>query len=400
MEYNKDKKGKYNKAKQKSIDFGGGVERTLAVLNKLDDNYLTSSFLPIVGEIERISGKKYKGGEDFKAPIRIIADHIKAATMILADEKQITPSNIGQGYVLRRLIRRAIRYGKILGIEENFTSKVAQSVFPIYYDYPELKKNRNFITTQLEEEENKFRLTLERGLRQFKKMSNDKKIDGKEAFLLFQSYGFPIEMTEELAEEKNLEIDIKGYEKEYKKHQTLSRTASAGTFKSGLADDSDKTTKLHTAAHLLLEALRQVLGPDVRQKGSNINPERIRFDFSFSRKLTPEEIKETEYIVNEKIKQGLNIIKEEMSPDQAFKRGAQGEFGYKYPEKVSVYTVVDKSDKRGFFSKEICTGPHVKNTKELGTFKITKEQSSSSGVRRIKAKLEEHGGRKRKLQLR
>jgi len=387
MQYDKTKSGKYEPLKQKNVDTGMGVERTLAILNNLEDNYQTSLFKPIIKEIEKISKKKYDKNE--KA-MRIIADHIKASVFILGEDFGIKPSNTEQGYILRRLIRRAIRYGKSLGIEENFTTKVAQTIFPIYEkDYPELKKNRNQILTELDEEENKFRNTLEKGLKQFEKISKGKKkIDGKKAFLLFQSYGFPIELTEELAHEKNISVDIKEYEKEFSKHQELSRTQSIGKFKSGLADDSEATTRLHTATHMLNEALTEVLGTEVKQRGSNITPERLRFDFSFSRKLTSEEKKKIEKLVNNKIEDKLEVIKEELPFKKAISSGAQGEFGHKYPEVVSVYTILDSKNKKGWFSKEICTGPHVKNTKELGQFKILKETSSSAGVRRIKAILE------------
>ena len=390
MQYDKTKSGKYKPLKQKNVDTGMGVERTLAVLNKLDDNYQTSLFKPIIKEIERISGEKYADEDHIKIPMRIIADHLKAAVFILSEDIGIRPSNTEQGYILRRLIRRVIRYGKQLGIDKNFTTKIAQTIFPIYIeDYPELKRNKNKILANLDEEENKFRKTLEKGLKQFEKVSKGKKkINGKNAFLLFQSYGFPIELTEELAHEKNLPVDIKEYEKEFSKHQKLSRTQSAGKFKSGLSDDSEATTKLHTATHMLNEALTEILGTEVKQKGSNITPERLRFDFTFSRKLTDEEKKKIGKLVNLKIKEKLEVIKEDLPFKKAISSGAQGEFGHKYPEIVSVYTILDSKNKRGWFSKEICTGPHVKNTKELGKFKIVKETSSSAGVRRIKAILE------------
>lgn len=380
MAYVKDKEGKFIPAKQKNIDFGGGIERTLAVLNDLDDNYQTTIFKPIIQEIEVISKKKYKGNE--KA-MRIIADHVRAATFILGDDKAITPGNIGQGYVLRRLIRRAIRYGKQLGIGGNFTSKVAKAIIPIFPDYQELNKNHKFIIEQLDKEEERFNQTIEKGLKEFSKYGKDGIITGKEAFLLFQSFGFPIEMTQELASEKNLKVDLEEYNKEFQRHQDLSRTASAGTFKSGLADDSQATRKLHTATHLLNEALRQVIDKKISQRGSNITPERLRFDFNFNRKLTPEEIKAVEGWVNTKIKEKLTVKREEMLLKDAIKSGAQAEFGDKYPEMVSVYTI-GNSDTQ-WTSKEICTGPHVENTSELGSFKIIKEESSSAGVRRIKA---------------
>ena len=386
MQYEKTKEGKYVKAKQQNIDTGMGLERTLATLNNIEDNYLTDVFKPIIEEIEKISHKKYSEKEK---EMRIIADHIKATVFMIGDETPTFPSNIGQGYVLRRLIRRAIRYGKILNIEINFTTKIAEKVLEIYSDYKEIQKNRNTILTKLDEEENKFRATVERGIRQFNKTAQEKNnISGKEAFLLFQSYGFPIEMTEEMAKEKSIKVNIKEFHEEYNKHQELSRTTSAGTFKSGLADHSEKTTRLHTATHMLNEALSQVLGPEVAQRGSNITPERTRFDFVFSRKLTDEEVKKIEDIVNKAVSKGLEMKREEMSPKEAFSSGAKGEFGHKYPDKISVFTAVDKSDKRGYFSREICTGPHVKNTKEVGKIKIIEQCSVSAGVRRIKAVVE------------
>lgn len=384
MEYNKTSSTKYEQSKQKNVDFGGGLERMLTILNNLEDNYESEVFAPIIKDIEKISGKKYSD-EKNKKSMRVIADHIKAATFIIGDERGIAPSNIGQGYIARMLIRRAIRHANLLGIKENFTTKLSKTVLKIYPDYQELHNNHKFIQEELEKEENKFRETLEKGLSQFNKVATDKIITGKEAFLLFQSYGFPIEMTEELANEKGIKVDLEEYNSEFRKHQDLSRTASAGTFKSGLADDSEATRKLHTATHLLNEALQQVLGPDVKQRGSNITPERLRFDFSFDRKLTDEEKQKVEDLVNSKIAQALPVTSEEIPLQQAFDSGAQGEFGAKYPEMVSVYTIEDPSDKRKWFSKEICTGPHVKNTKELGYFKIKKETSSSAGVRRIKA---------------
>jgi len=387
MQYTKDEAG-YHLARQKNIDFGGGVERTLAVLNGFEDNYLTSIWQPIIKEIEKISNKTYRENAEETRAMRIIADHVKAATFILGDVRGIKPANAGQGYVLRRIIRRAIRYGKQLGIQEQFTSKVAKSVLPIYPDYQELYQNHKFIIEQLDLEEQKFNETLEKGIKEFNKMSNKKLITGKEAFLLFQSFGFPIEFTEELADEKGIKVDLEEYNKEFERHQTLSRTASAGTFKSGLADNSEQTKKLHTATHLLNEALRRTLDKGIKQKGSNINPERLRFDFNFPRKLTDKEIKSAEDLVNQKINEGLEIIKEELPLQDALSSGAHGEFGAKYPELVSVYTVIDKDEPTGYFSKEICTGPHVSNTSELGSFKILKEESVALGIRRIKAIVE------------
>jgi len=376
MEYNKTEKGRYEPLKQKNVDTGMGVERTLSILNGFEDNYLTEVWQPIIKQIEKLSNKPYKKNE---RTMRIIADHIKASVFIIADG--ITPNNTGQGYVLRRLIRKSIREGKKLGIE-NFTSKVSEPVFKIYKNYLELKKNKKLILQELKEEEKRFNLTLEKGLKEIKKMSLGRsihtKISGKEAFLLYQSYGFPIEMIRDVAIETGTDVDEKAFNLELKKHQSLSRTAAKGKFSSGLADNSEATTRLHTATHLLNEALRHILGKDVRQKGSNITPERLRFDFNFPRKLTSEEIKKVEGLVNKKIKENLKVTSKEMPLKKALKSGAQSEFHVKYPEVVSVYSI-------GNFSKEICTGPHVKNTKEIGKFKIVKEESSASGIRRIKA---------------
>ena len=380
MEYYKNKKGEFEPADQKNIDTGMGVERTLTALNNYNDNYLADVWQPIIKEIEKISGKSYKGNEK---SMRIIADHIKASAFIISDG--IIPSNIEQGYVLRRLIRRAVRYGRKIKLK-NFTKKIVEPVFNIYKDYELLQINKKKILGELEGEENRFLETLEKGMKVFEKLSENKKeILGKEAFLLYQSYGFPIEMTKELADEKNIKIDELGFLKESEKHQELSRTLSASKFMSGLVDSSMETTRLHTATHLLHAALRKVLGPEVQQKGSNITHERLRFDFSFSRKLTEKEIKEIEDLVNSAINKKLEVSREEMSPSEAKKSGALGFFEHKYGDKVSVYSIGRGKHQ---FSKEICMGPHVKNTDELGKFKIVKEESSSAGIRRIKAFLE------------
>ena len=386
MQYDKTKSG-YIPLKQKNIDFGGGIERTFAVLNGLEDNYLSSIFQPIIKEIELLSNKQYGEDKEETRAMRIVADHIKAATFILGDERGIKPSNVGQGYVLRRLIRRAIRYARILNITSSCISRIAKAVLPIYPDYQELHRNHQFITQQLDEEESRFNQTLEKGLRKFEEIAKELKtiIPGKEAFLLFQSYGFPIEMTQELAEERGIDVDLDEYNIEFQKHQDLSRTASAGMFKSGLADNSDAVKRLHTATHMLNEALRCTLSQNIKQKGSNITPERLRFDFNFSRKLTPEEIKKIEDFMNEKIKSSLKVTRSEIPLKDAFTSGAQSEFGAKYPELVSIYTIEDKKENSGWFSKEICTGPHVSNTSEIGNFKIIKEEAVAAGIRRIKA---------------
>jgi alanyl-tRNA synthetase len=378
MQYNKDEKGNNNPAKQKNIDTGMGVERTITVLSGLEDNYMSSAFLPIIKKLEKVSGKKYKDNE---RTFRIISDHIKASVFLIAEG--ITPSNIEQGYVLRRLIRRTIRYGRNLNLK-NFTKKVAEPVFEIYDDYDILKGNKQKILDELVKEEDRFLETLDKGIREFEKIIkiNPKEISGKNAFLLFQSYGFPLEMTIELAKEKGIKVNIKDYEKELTSHQELSRTASAGKFKSGLQDNSKTTTRLHTATHLLNQALRVILNkPDLHQKGSNITPERLRFDFNFDRKLTDKEIKQVEDLVNQKIKQALPVIMKEMPLEEAKKQGAEGVFEDKYGGIVKVYSIGD-------FSKELCSGPHVDNTKDLGIFKIQKEEASAAGVRRIKAILE------------
>jgi len=375
MEYNKTADGEYKPLDQKNVDTGMGLERTLAVLNNLDDDYKTELFINLINKIEELSGKKYEESKGITRSMRIIADHIKAVTFIIGDDKGIVPSNVDQGYVVRRLIRRAVRYGRQLEIkDELWTKQIAEIVIEDYKEvYSELEKNKEFILNNLDEEEQKFKKTLERGLREFEK--------GTDAFILFSTYGFPIEMTQELAKEKGEEIDVKKFNEQMKKHQELSRTASAGKFKSGLADTSEETKKLHTVAHLLLASLRKVLGDHVVQKGSNITAERLRFDFSHSEKMTDEQKEEVEKLVNEVIKKDLEVKCEEMPLDEAKKQGAMGVFESKYGEKVRVYTIDN-------VSKEICAGPHVEQTGELGHFRIIKEQSSSAGIRRIKAILE------------
>jgi len=376
MGYSKTKEGNYEELKQKNIDTGMGFERTLAVLNNLDDNYLTELFQPTIHKIEDISKKKY---ENYFKEFRIISDHIRSSVFLLGDQGDITPGNTGQAYILRRLIRRAIRFAKNIDIDKVFTNELAELIIDQYKEeYPELEENKDKILLELEKEEVQFNKTLEKGLKEFNKLIEKNNLDGKQAFNLFSTYGFPLEMTLELAKEKDLNLSKEDYEKEFIKHQELSRTASAGMFKGGLANDGEMSKKYHTATHLLQQALRDVLGNHVEQKGSNITEKRLRFDFSHDNKLTDEEKEKVENIVNEKIQKGLDISYEEMSIEDAKKNGAIGLFDSKYNEKVKVYSI-------GNYSKEICGGPHIKNTKELGVFKIKKEQSSSSGVRRIKA---------------
>ncbi len=396
MQYNKNAAGKFEPLVQKNVDTGLGLERVLAVMNGLDDNYKTDLFIDIIKEIERVSGHKYNETPEIMRAMRIIADHLKAATFIIGDPRGVTPSNTDQGYIVRRLIRRAIMQGKKIGISEynpTWTSYIAYLVANNYtHVYPEIKNNLSFISSELTKETLKFQKTLEKGLIEFNKLSADC-ISGEEAFNLYQSYGFPLEITEELAKEKGVTIDRAGFEAELKKHQDLSRTASAGKFKGGLADAGEETVKLHTAAHLLLAALRRVLGDHVLQKGANITPERLRLDFSHPEKMTPDQIKQVEDLVNEAIKSDFKVICEELTLEEAKKRGAMGVFDSKYGEKVKVYTVchlgeghsLSPESLKSAFSQEICGGPHVENTQILGHFSIVKEEASSAGVRRIKA---------------
>ena len=377
MVYDRKPAGKLEPLTQKNVDTGMGVERTIAAISGKSSAYETTLFQPLIKKIEEISTARY-GSK--KREMRIIADHLRAAVFILGDQNWVVPSNLDRGYVLRRLIRRAVRFGRMIGIKDFFTSEIAQIAIKEYgQDYPELAENTYRILSELKQEEERFARTLENGLKEFNKMAAQAEvISGKEAFLLFQSYGFPLEMTQELALEQGITVDEVVFKEEFAQHQGLSRTATAGKFKGGLADNSPIVTRMHTATHLLNEALRRVISTEIKQRGSNITAERLRFDFSFHRKLTSEEIKKVETEVNQIVKQGLEVRREEMSKDEALQIGAQMEFGAKYPERVSVYFV-------GNYSKEFCGGPHVKNTKEIGRFRIVKEESSSAGVRRIKA---------------
>jgi len=385
MQYVKDKNGKYLPATQKNVDTGMGLERTLAILNKKETVYQTDLFEPITLKIRELSGKVCKKDEpctdEYKKSVRIVADHIKASVFLISEG--IEPSNIGRGYIVRRLLRRAIRHGKTLKMKGNFLEPLIEVVIEIYKEvYSELENKKEKIIFAVRQEQEKFEKTLENGLKEFEKLEN---VSGRDAFDLYQTYGFPIEITEELAREKGIKVDVEEFKKELEKHQELSRTASAGMFKGGLADNSEQTTKLHTVAHLMLAGLRKVLGEHVVQKGSNITAERLRFDFSHKEKMTPEQIKETEDFVNDIIKKDLPVWFEEMSLEDARRINAMGVFESKYGEKVKVY-FVGKGDEN--ISKEICGGPHVERTGILGHFKIVKEESSSSGVRRIKAIIE------------
>jgi alanyl-tRNA synthetase len=374
----------FHKLPQQNVDFGGGLERISMISQNKTSIFESDLFLSMIEKIEQLSGKKYR---DNTKSFEVIADHIKAATLIIGDERGVVPSNKEQGYFVRRLIRRAIRHGRQLEInKDNWLKEVSEKAVSIYEDvYPEVKENSSFVYQELSKEEEVFKKTLERGIKEFEKMKDKKVIDGESASFLYQTYGFPIEIIEEMALENGQEVDKDGFYEETKKHQDLSRKLSAGVFKGGLGDNEEETVKLHTATHLLLSALRKVIGKSVFQKGSNINSKRLRFDFSCERKLTDEEIKQVEDIVNEAIKQDLTVEKKEMPLEEALKICETASFKEKYPSKVFVYSVVD--DKGNIFSREICTGPHIKKTSELGHFSIKKQESSSAGVRRIKAEI-------------
>jgi len=380
--------GKYEKLAQKNVDTGMGLERVCAVMEDHPDIFLTDLFKPLVKILEQASGIDYDRDPKTARAMRIIADHVRTAVFIMGDNAHVTPSNLGKGYVLRRLIRRALRYKKLLGIDpktNNVLEQLARSVVENYGQaYPELGLNFNFILEELKKEVGRFHEALEKGLREWEKIS-DKEISGDDAFRLFSTYGFPLELTEELAKEKGLTVDVKGFEKAFKKHQQISRDGAEKRFKGGLVDVSYETTKLHTATHLLQAALRAVLGDHVLQKGSNITPERLRFDFSHGDKMTEKEKSEVEKMVNGAIKSKLSVEFEEIPYEKAIQGGALGVFENRYGEKVKVFTAGNPGQP---FSKEICGGPHVKNTGELGHFKIIKEEAVSAGVRRIKAILE------------
>lgn len=382
MQYEKKADGTVIELPKKNVDTGMGVERTTAILEGVNDNYASSIWRDVIEKIEEISGKSYK--DDYLS-MRIIADHIRTSVFILGDDAGVVPSNTDRGYILRRLIRRMIRHARKLNIDLNsdFEVTLAELIINKYSKYyEELSKNKERIIYELTKEKVKFSKTLEKGLKVFEKeTANLNKIDKDLAFKLYDTYGFPIELTCELAEEKNMEVDTEGFKEKFKEHQEKSRTASKGMFKGGLAGDSETETKYHTATHLLNAALKITVSEDVHQKGSNINNERMRFDFSCDHKLTPEEIKNTEDLVNKWIKEDLPVSVKEMTKEEAVKIGAEHMFIERYPDVVTVYFVGD-------VSKEICMGPHVKSTSEIGTFKIVKEEASSAGVRRIKAIIE------------
>ena len=385
MEYNKTAEGKYEPLAQKNVDTGMGLERVTAILSGKTSCYETEIFAPIFAALDEVRGVAPVDGPRSSSE-RIIAGHLRAATFILADG--IPPGKVDQSYVLRRLIRRAIREGRKLGISGNFTAKIARAVVDEFSDvYPELAEHADRIAEELEREEKQFAITLENGTREFQKLIDrvpphitKKVISGKNAFNLYETYGFPIELTIEMAREKGFEVDRAGYDAAFARHQEMSRAGAEQKFKGGLADHSEETAKLHTATHLLQAALRKVLGTHVEQRGSNITAERLRFDFSHEEKMTPEQLREVEALVNRAIERKLPVVCEEMDIEDARKSGAMGLFENKYADRVKVYTMGD-------VSKEICGGPHAANTGDLGTFRILKEESSSRGVRRIKAVL-------------
>lgn len=391
MQYNRVDEKTLVPLPKKNVDTGMGLERTNCILQGKTSVYLTEVFQPIIGKIEELSDYSYGTDAEKDKSVRIIADHSRASVFILGDQKGVSPSNVGAGYVLRRLIRRAVRHGMKLGIEKEFLAEIADVVIGNFKAaYPELEANAEKIRKELTAEENKFRVTLKNGEAEFRRLlpnllKNPKKeISGKVAFRLYDTFGFPVELTQELGAENGMTVDLEGFKEAEKKHQEASKSLDAGKAKGGLAEQSDTTTKYHTATHLLQQALVEVLGNQVAQKGSNINNERMRFDFTFERPMTKEEIKKVEDIVNEKIKEDLPVTMEIKTLDEAKAEGARALFSSKYGESVKVYTI-GRDAKSDWFSKEVCGGPHVQHTAQIGTFKIEKEQSSSAGVRRIRA---------------
>jgi len=380
MEYQKTSDGKYVRLEQRNVDTGMGVERTILALQEKKDIFQIETLWPLIVEIERLSGKMY---ENDSSHFRVIADHLRAATFAVGDGAK--PSNVGAGYVTRRLIRRAVRHGRELGIVENFCGDLARVAANLFADvYPELAAQAETIAGVLDGEESNFKRTLERGLRQYGRLVDSLKqkgehlISGKDTFNLFQTFGFPLEMTQELAQEDDLAVDQPGFEEAYRKHREQSHELSGATYKGGLADHAEQTTRLHTATHLMHQALRQVLGPEVHQMGSNITVERLRFDFSYPERLTDEQVAEVERIVNEQIRRDLTVKMEMKTLEEAQKEGALAFFAEKYGEQVKVFTIGD-------FSKEVCGGPHVTHTGELGSFKVLKQEAVGQGVRRLKA---------------
>lgn len=392
MQYTKTSEGKIVESKQKNIDTGMGVERTYAALNKCVNVYEVDTVKPIFEKVKELTNKKEFNEKEITS-LRIITDHLRTATFILGDERAVAPSNVDQGYVLRRLIRRAIRHARLLGVEKNFCGEIAKKVINILGEiYPEIEKNKEFIFKELEKEEEKFSIALDTGIKVLEKKlfflekASQKELNAKGAFDLYQSYGFPIEMTREICEEKGFSVDKDGFEKLLIEHQNLSRAGAEQKFKGGLADSKEQTTKLHTATHIFSAAIRKFVNPNSVQKGSNINAERARFDFNNEEKLTQEQVKQIETWANDIIQKECDVKMDIMDLEEAKKTNAHGVFDSKYEKKVKVYSIIDK--KGNIYSKEICGGPHVTTTKGLGTFKITKQEAVGAGIKRVKIVLE------------
>jgi alanyl-tRNA synthetase len=391
MQFNKDADGNYIPLARKCVDTGMGVERTVTILTGKKSVYDTDIFAPIIAAIEAATGYRYGADDEKDRSVRIISDHTRSSTFILGDPKAVTPSNVGAGYVLRRLIRRAVRHARKLGGGEHFLAGIAAVVVAEFSSpYPELREKEAFIMEELNKEEDRFGETLQKGEKEFEKLlpnllKDPKKVmSGRLAFKLYDTYGFPIELTEELARESGLSVNRAEFDEAFRKHQELSRAGGDQVFKGGLVDHSEITTKYHTATHLLQKALQIVLGPHIAQKGSNITAERMRFDFSHPAPMTKGEIERVEAIVNEQIKRDLPVSMKVMSLEEAKDGGAVALFGEKYEAQVKVYTIGDEASGE-IFSREVCGGPHVEHTGAIGSFRIHKEQSSSSGVRRIRA---------------
>ncbi len=382
MSYRKLDDGTYEPLQMKSIDTGMGVERTVAMLQGVPTVFDTELFIPLINRVKELSDKEEFSVQDDRL-IRIIVDHVRSAVMIMADDRKIGPSNVEQGYIVRRLLRKAIHSADRIGIGQGFMGSLAEIVIDMFKDlYGEVVRNKDFIINNLTTEEAKFRKTLSKAIRRFERTYNDTgTITGENAFLLFTSFGLPLEMTRDLAEEKGITIDMDEFTKQFEEHREISRTATQGKFKGGLAEHSETITRLHTATHLLQSALRKILGDEVTQNGSNITEERLRFDFTFSRKLTPEEVAEVENEINDIINQDLEVTQQFMQYDDAIAQGALAFFKENYGEEVSVYSVGD-------FSLELCGGPHVERTGSLGIFKIVKQKKIGAGIMRIRAILE------------
>lgn len=383
MQYNKNEQGKYEPLAQRNVDTGMGLERTLCILNGKESVYETDIFEKAIQKLEELTGIKYGQDEQTTKAFRVILDHVRTATFMLGDVKGIVPSNTDQGYILRRIIRRAVRFGRNVGLPQGALNTVSKTIIEKYAEvYPELVANSAKIEEELNKEEAKFLKTLAQGIKEFEKvvaaLPDGGEIDGVTAFHLYDTYGFPVEITVEMASEKGVKVDVDGYNKAYAEHQQKSRAGSEQKFACGLADHKEETTCLHTATHLLQAALKKVCSPDICQKGSNITEERLRFDFNFARKLTPEEVKSVEDMINDIIAQNIPVVMKEMPIEQAKAEGFTGLFESKYGEVVKTYSI-------GEFSKEICGGPHAESTGALGTFKIAKQENVSAGVKRIKA---------------